>query len=173
MKAVFPIFLILFLALGCPQVALAHGVETDYTVSERFDRLNIEAKFSTGEPFQTAPVKIYAPSDRENPWLEGNTDLEGQFAFQPDRSMQGEWMLQVGELGHADILQIPVDALGIDEGLISRNTPPHLNAAHPTAARPAHLARLATAGLFVAAGLGLFADKLAASLLSVRTRLWR
>ena len=170
MKAFLPVLLILTLALGCPQAALAHSVETDYTVSDRFDRLDLQAKFSTGEPFQDAPVKIYAPGNLEEPWLEGTTDLEGQFAFQPEPSIQGEWTLQVGQFDHADILQIPVDALGIDAGLISRAAPAQ-HVAHAAPARGTWKWRLVTAGLLVAAGLGLFTNEMAAGLRSTRDRL--
>lgn len=92
----------------------AHNVETNYILSSQ-NELEIQVMYSTGEPFESAPVKIYSPTDSETPVLEGMTDEDGRFAFEADTDADpGDWKMRIGELGHADILLVPVDENGID-----------------------------------------------------------
>ncbi|MEM9136676.1 MAG: hypothetical protein AAGB01_04940 [Cyanobacteria bacterium P01_F01_bin.42] len=100
--------------------ALSHGVQTDYLLSPK-DGLALDVTFSTGEPMAEAPVKIYSPDNLDTPWFEGKTDEDGKFNFQPDKSMEGEWTVEIGELSHADILSVPVQSGGIQLDNISRD----------------------------------------------------
>lgn len=120
--------LILVTCLGFPAGAMAHSVETDYLVSAR-SQFQLQAKFSTGEPFQEAPIKIYSPSNPDQPWAEGTTDTEGRFAFNPDPSLPGDWTVKIGQSDHGDILTVPVTNQGIDDQNISdaRLERPHLH----------------------------------------------
>ena len=114
-------------ALGHP--AQAHNVETNYILSSQ-NELEIQVMYSTGEPFEAAPVKIYSPTDSETPVLEGTTDEDGRFAFEADAETDpGDWKMKIGELGHADILLVPVDENGIDIDQVSStiSTPDHSN----------------------------------------------
>jgi nickel transport protein len=117
-KVIFVASMILFACLGFPRGAWAHSVETDYLVSAR-SQLQIQAKFSTGEPFQEAPIKIYSPTNPDQPWAEGSTDAAGRFAFKPDPSIPGEWTVKIGQSDHGDILTVPVNQQGIDDQQIS------------------------------------------------------
>jgi len=112
--------------------ALAHGVETNYILSEEND-LDIQVMYSTGEPFEDAPVVIYGPDDAQTPILEGKTDAEGRFRFEAETSAEvmGEWKMKIGELGHADILLVPVDENGIDINLVGRAVPESSPATSP------------------------------------------
>ncbi len=138
--------LILLTSFGFPRGAWAHSVETDYLVSAR-SQLQIQAKFSTGEPLQQAPVKIYSPNHPDKPWAEGSTDADGRFAFKPDPSIPGEWTVKIGQSDHGDILSVPVNRQGIEEQQISDNpiNRPHLHWNH----------QLIVLGLATLSGLGL------------------
>ena len=101
-------------SMGIARPAQAHNVETNYILSSQ-NELEIQVMYSNGEPFESAPVKIYSPDDFENPILEGSTDANGRFAFEADTEAEaGDWKMKIGELGHADILLVPVDEDGID-----------------------------------------------------------
>lgn len=105
--------------VGISRPTLAHNVETNYVLSSQ-NELEIQVMFSTGEPFESAPVQIYSPDNFETPILEGSTDEEGRFAFEADTSVDaGEWKMKIGELGHGDILLVPVDEEGIDIDMVS------------------------------------------------------
>ena len=109
---------------GLVRPAQAHNVETNYILSSQ-NELEVQVIFSNGEPFESAPVKIYSPDDFENPILEGTTDEDGRFAFEADTEAEaGEWKMKIGELGHGDILMVPVDEEGIDIDQVSSNMSP-------------------------------------------------
>jgi nickel transport protein len=111
--------LICFSLTLSPAPAWAHGVLTDYRLVS--DALEIQSTYSTGEAFEGAPVTIYAPNNLTHPWLEGKTDQNGAFQFQPDRAIPGEWSVKIGEAGdHGDILAVPVTAQGVDLNEISQ-----------------------------------------------------
>ena len=106
-------------ATGVVRPAQAHNVETNYILSSQ-NELEIQVMYSNGEPFESAPVKIYSPDNFETPILEGTTDENGRFAFEADTEAEaGDWKMKIGELGHADILMVPVDAEGIDIDQVS------------------------------------------------------
>ena len=98
--------------------AAAHMVETDYLLSSD-NGLAIDVNFSSGEPLADAPVKIYSPNNPDEPWMEGRTDENGEFAFKPDSKMNGEWTVEIGEYSHADYLSVPVESDGIQINDIS------------------------------------------------------
>lgn len=103
-------------ALGVTTVAWGHSVQTDYFVDLFAAELSLDftATYSSGEPMQAADVFVYAPGDRETPWLKSKTDETGNFTFLPDESLQGEWRIEFEKDGHQDILMVPVDENGID-----------------------------------------------------------
>ncbi|NET10855.1 MAG: DUF4198 domain-containing protein [Symploca sp. SIO2B6] len=115
-------------AMAIARPAAAHNVETDYILSDP-SQLDIQVLFSNGDPFEDAPVQIYSPDNFETPILEGTTDAEGRFSFNPETIPMeqdvdfGEWKMKIGELGHGDILMVPVDEEGIDIDLVGDNRP--------------------------------------------------
>lgn len=113
-------FLGLSATLGLASAAWGHAVQTDYFVDLFSAELAFTATYSTGEPMTEATVLVYAPNDRETPWQESTTDLEGNFTFLPDESLQGEWRIEFEKEGHKDILFVPVTASGIDYENISQ-----------------------------------------------------
>jgi len=117
MKTFLTLSALLLSIVSLPKVALGHAVETDF--QSMSDRLEIQSMFSTGEAFEGAPVVVYAPNDPTTPWLETTTDENGQFVFQPDPSIPGEWSIEIGEGGHWDNLIVPVGDAGIQSENIS------------------------------------------------------
>ncbi|MEB3232123.1 MAG: carboxypeptidase regulatory-like domain-containing protein [Leptolyngbyaceae bacterium] len=109
------------LAIASP--ALAHNVETNYILSNDA-ALDVQVLYSDGQPFGDAPVAIYSPDDFETPIYQGMTNEAGRFSFYPgENAEQGDWKLKIGELGHGDILLVPVDNEGIDIELVGQATP--------------------------------------------------
>lgn len=104
-----------------PMPALAHSVQTDYRMVS--DGLELQATFSTGEALEGAPVTIYAPNDSTRPWLQGTTDQQGNFSFQPDPKLVGEWSVEIGSVDedHGDMLTVPVSERGVEIDAISQN----------------------------------------------------
>lgn len=133
------------LLLSCvifPRPVLAHSVQTDYQVVA--NALQVQSTFSTGEAFQGAIVRVFAPNQPDRPWLEGSTDTDGKFSFQPDQAIAGDWSVEIGEGDHGDILSVPVNAQGIDAEAISQAPEiPHVHA-HPIAAISAPVAPTAS-----------------------------
>ncbi|WP_448573054.1 carboxypeptidase regulatory-like domain-containing protein [Trichothermofontia sp.] len=103
--------LVLLTIVSFPLRSLAHMVESNYILT---DQLEFTSTFSTGEPFQDAPVKVYAPNNPDQPWLETKTDANGKFAFKPDPKLPGNWEVQIGEGGHFDSYTVPVAAMGVE-----------------------------------------------------------
>jgi nickel transport protein len=112
--------------LGFPTKASAHALATDFALTA-VNRLKIEATFSSEEPFGNAKVVVYAPNDSETPWMEGTTDEKGNFEFQPDPAIPGNWRIEIGEYDHMDILTVPATESGIEVDEISQRTPTNRN----------------------------------------------
>ena len=117
---VFGSLLTLSATLGMASAAWGHAVQTDYFVDLFSAELEFTATYSTGEPMVEATVTIYAPDNDETPWKEAATDAEGNFAFLPDESIQGDWRIEFEQEGHQDILVVPVNESGIDYDNISQ-----------------------------------------------------
>lgn len=114
-----PLLFVLLSLTVCPAPALAHSVLTDYRLVA--ESLEIQASFTTGEALNGAEVVVYAPNDPTHPWLKGVTDPEGNFAFEPDRALPGEWVVKIGAGDHGDELAVPVSNQGIDIDAISHS----------------------------------------------------
>jgi nickel transport protein len=104
---------LLIALLGFPAPALAHAVQTNYLITPEA-LLETQTKYSNGEPLRRASVKIYSPADPSKPWMESVTDGEGRFAFLPDRSLTGDWMVEIGQSDHADALTLKVSDRGVE-----------------------------------------------------------
>lgn len=117
-KQFFVLLLVLVSLLGFPSQALAHGVETNYQL--KIQSLEMQSLFSTGEAFQDAPVIVHPPVGSDYAPIEGRTNEQGMFVFEPDYSVPGEWEVEIGEDSHWDMLVIPVSDRGIDFDAISQ-----------------------------------------------------
>jgi len=119
MKKLLVLVSLLVALFGFPANAMAHSVWTDYQMLA--EQLQLTSLFSSDEPFPNAPVRIYTPDNPDQPWLEGMTDENGNFAFEPDTSVEGDWRIRIGDRGdHADILTVPVTEEGVQIDLISQ-----------------------------------------------------
>lgn len=86
--------------------AQAHGTDIAYTVGTQ---VQLQANFDSGEPMANAQVTVYAPDDPATPWLMGEADAEGRFAFAPDTTIPGRWDVFVRTAGHGDSLYFDID----------------------------------------------------------------
>jgi len=117
-KQFFVVLLVLVSLLGFPSQAFAHGVETNYNLNIK--SLELQSLFSTGEAFKDAPVIVHPPAGSDYAPVEGRTNEQGMFVFEPDYSVSGEWEVEIGEDSHWDMLVIPVSDRGIDVEAISQ-----------------------------------------------------
>ena len=119
MKKLIVLLSLLMALFGLPGKAMAHSVWTDYQMLA--EKLQLTSQFSSEEPFQGAPVRVFAPNSTGKPWLKGTTDEMGNFAFQPDRTLTGNWEVRIGDaIEHGDILTVPVTEAGVQIDLISQ-----------------------------------------------------
>jgi nickel transport protein len=110
----------------------AHGIETNLEALQRLnesfaaERLQLESRFSTGEPASDAAVRLLPP-DGGQPIEVGRTDAAGQLRFDlPPRSGTG-WELQVDAgPGHRDYLELPVGRDGSSPSAHSRPVLAHI-----------------------------------------------
>lgn len=109
------------LGLASPEPAQAHMVETNYGIDLFTSDLSFQSTYSDGKPMAEAEVFIYAPNNREEPWLTTETDDHGQFVFSPDESIVGIWRVEIKQEGHMDILDVPVGSQGLEFNNISRS----------------------------------------------------
>ena len=111
-----------------PTKAFAHQVQTDYIlkntpfadqVQGSDQTLELQTKFSNGQPLKGAKVKVYSPEQSLVPYKTGVTDSQGRYSFNPDESIPGEWEVEIRRQGHADILYVPVTGDGVEAGLVA------------------------------------------------------
>lgn len=95
-----------------PQSALAHGTEIEAGTATG---VQLFAQFDDGSPMANAQVLVYAPDDPETPWLRGEADENGYFAFVPDGSLAGSWDINVRTSGHGDWVYLTLDEGGATE----------------------------------------------------------
>jgi nickel transport protein len=107
-----------------PGQALAHSVQTDYQLIFNLvnpaPQLEVKSGFDTGENLQNAKVQVFAPGNSDQPWIEGATDAQGKYLFQPDPKLKGNWTIKIGRGDHGDILTVPVGDRGIEVQQISQ-----------------------------------------------------
>ena len=95
----FPILLLLVVTVPG---ALAHGTVIELSVVNA-DTVAILAEFDTGEPMSEAQVIIYAADNPREAWLTGVADQNGEYSFELDTSIAGQWSVAVRTAGHGDI----------------------------------------------------------------------
>ncbi len=145
LRAWLVVLVIGFAVLAGPQQALAHTLEAHF--QPQSESLEIQAIFSTGEFYDGADVVVHPPSDAEAEEIQGLTDEDGRFVFEPDYDLVGDWTIEVGEGNHWDLLIVPVadGRIGFDQ----------ITQLHPEL--PHHHHHYASNQLFVAAiALGSF-----------------
>lgn len=106
-------------------LASAHGIDAGYQTVDDVAVVAVQAAYDTGEPMAGAQVTVYAPDNPAEPWLQGQCDADGRFAFVPDRSRPGTWDVRVRQAGHGTFLHVPVEAddtTGAAEALSSRSS---------------------------------------------------
>ena len=88
--------------------------------------IGVQATYDNGDPFVEADVLVFAPENRETPWLSGKTDRQGRFFFVPDAD--GSWLIRIKDAeGHAasNTLKVANRAIeddGRGEGRASKGT---------------------------------------------------
>ena len=111
----YSIFVMIFIS---PFILSAHGV--DYAIfTNRAGGAGIEVKYHNGEPLRHCETTIYSPAAPDEIFQKGYTDLNGRFAFFPDKA--GTWKFIVNEgTGHGVAAKITVN-----EGLQAQINPGH------------------------------------------------
>jgi len=115
------------LALGHPQAASAHAIQTSLETLSSLSRaytgsstdpdtaasgpsFALASSFSTGAPVADASVKLVPPGG--TPIALGRTDARGQLNFQLPAGARSDWEIQVdGGPGHRDYLELPNGAV--------------------------------------------------------------
>lgn len=95
------------MSLVWPARALGHRVILEY---QPIREIEIQASYDTGEPMDGGQVLIYAPDAPTDPLIQGLTDDQGRFRFQPDGDRPGYWQVQVRQSGHGGRLNILVES---------------------------------------------------------------
>lgn len=88
-----------------PNGVSAHG--TEIAINE-VNAVELIALFDDGTPMAEAQVSIYTPLDATSPWLTGIADDQGRFVFVPDRSIAGQWDIQLRTSGHGDWVYLDI-----------------------------------------------------------------
>jgi nickel transport protein len=84
-----------------------HGHGVRHSVSQG-KAVTVKISYEDGEAMSYAPVKIYAPGNREVEFQNGRTDRNGSFAFLP--TVVGEWTIKVeDETGHGAVVPVSVN----------------------------------------------------------------
>lgn len=91
-----------------PNRAIAHGAAIQYRATQA---IAIRAAFDSGELMAEAQVTVFSPESPAEPWLQGQTNANGQFSFVPDSSLSGNWGVQVRQAGHGTVVSIPEEAI--------------------------------------------------------------
>jgi nickel transport protein len=99
------VLLLTFSSISWMTPVFAHGAHISYRSTES---IQIQARYDSGEPMEGAQVMVYSPESLSDPWMQGITDDQGQFAFAPDPSHPGNWEVTVRQAGHGDVVVIPV-----------------------------------------------------------------
>ncbi|NJL98765.1 MAG: hypothetical protein HC924_08100 [Synechococcaceae cyanobacterium SM2_3_2] len=53
-------------------------------------------------------MRVYSPDNPQDPWLEGVTDPQGNFFFQPDAGIPGTWEVMIRQAGHGGVITLAV-----------------------------------------------------------------
>ncbi|WP_092116605.1 hypothetical protein [Desulfonatronum thiosulfatophilum] len=85
----------------------------------------VHAKYDNGQPMSEAQITVYAPDNPARPWLVGQADPEGRFAFVPDPAIPGTWAVQARQAGHGAIIHISTDETRSDipDPMVNTTTP--------------------------------------------------
>lgn len=98
-------FSIIVTSIGYAPQILAHSSNITY---QKIEVMQVTAKYDNDQPMMNAQVVIYAPNNPSKIWGKGSTDEQGQFLFNPDRKITGNWTVKVRVAGHGQIITIPI-----------------------------------------------------------------
>lgn len=103
------------MVVGSAGMVFAHRLLLNY---EPIAEIEIQATYDSGEAMAGGQVLIYKPDNPQEPIMQGLTDDQGRFRFQPDANSPGYWQVQVRQAGHGANLNI----------LVAPETPTELSA---------------------------------------------
>lgn len=104
-------------AIALAESAWAHGVVVQTKLTPMVEVLG---HYEDGRPLQQAQVKVFAPSDAEQPQFIGQTDDQGRYHFSPTEA--GQWEIFIRQAGHGGETVIAVEPTD-DNKLVVANTP--------------------------------------------------
>ena len=85
---------------------LAHGTSIELSVEGR--TINMHAIFDTGDPMSEAQIVVYAADNPREAWHTGVADVEGNYSFDIDPTIAGQWAISVRTAGHGELLHFEV-----------------------------------------------------------------
>lgn len=91
-------------------VVWAHGTTIDLTANGR--SVSLHALFDTGEPMSHAQIVVYAADNPRAAWLTGEADADGNFTFDVDPTIAGEWAISIRTAGHGELIHFNVGSNG-------------------------------------------------------------
>lgn len=86
---------------------LAHATAIEVAVVGE-QTIELVALFDTGEPMSEAQVVVYAADNPREAWLSGVADEAGNYTFDIDPAITGQWSVSVRTAGHGEILYLNV-----------------------------------------------------------------
>ena len=96
-------------AAVAPQAAGAHALDSSLERVAGLNRtLELQSRFSTGQPASGAQVSLVAPDGRS--LALGMTDADGQLRFAVPAAADARWEVRVDQgPGHRDYLELPLE----------------------------------------------------------------
>lgn len=99
------VFLLGLLSVDSACAHAVHGALEEGAVGVRFF-------YDGGAPLRAAEIQVFGPNRDMLPIIQGETDLNGRFAFIPDQP--GTWEIEVNDgMGHRAQFRIDVESTGI------------------------------------------------------------
>ncbi|HSH05704.1 MAG TPA: hypothetical protein VLL52_24520 [Anaerolineae bacterium] len=85
-----------------PTIAYAHGTVITLGIATP-PTITINALYDTGEPMSEAQILVYAADDPRNAWHTGTADTAGNYQFDLDTNIEGQWSIAIRTAGHGEI----------------------------------------------------------------------
>lgn len=86
--------------------SMAHGVVIQ---TKARPTVEVQGRYEDGRPLKQAQVKVFDPSNPEQPKFNGITDDQGIYRFTP--TVPGEWSIFLRQAGHGGEITVPIEQI--------------------------------------------------------------